>query len=360
MRDGELRYRCQWPAVPTLPPVRRLQAPLAVVPLDPAVPERTLSPAQAQALRATPAPAGARVTLAFAGDLMLDDGPGRLIAAGGDPLAPFDALLRAADVRIGNLELPVSTRGEALASKIFVFRAPPQALRVLQGRFDAVAVANNHSGDYGKQAFADTLSHSRAAGLVPFGGGANLREAHRPLWIERQGLRIAVLAYSEFKPRSFAAGPDWPGIAWSEDTLVEADIRAARAAGAHVVIPFMHWGWEREPQPEARQRALARRMIAAGADAVVGGHPHVTQGADIIDGKPVIWSLGNFVFDGFDLPAAKVGWLLRLTVDAQGVQAWDTVAARMDEQGTPHPDPALPTPCGRRGQARVGECTPLR
>jgi poly-gamma-glutamate capsule biosynthesis protein CapA/YwtB (metallophosphatase superfamily) len=87
-----------------------------------------------------------------------------------------------------------------------------------------------------------------------------------------QGLRVAVLAYNEFKPRSFEAGADWPGIAWSEDSQVVADIRAARAAGADLVIPFMHWGWEREPQASARQRQLARLMIDAGADLVVGGH----------------------------------------------------------------------------------------
>jgi poly-gamma-glutamate capsule biosynthesis protein CapA/YwtB (metallophosphatase superfamily) len=95
---------------------------------------------------------------------------------------------------------------------------------------------------------------------------ANLEQAHRPLWIERRGLRIAVLAYNEFKPRSFEAGADWPGIAWSEDSQVVADIRAARAAGADLVIPFMHWGWERERQASARQRQLARLMIDAGAD----------------------------------------------------------------------------------------------
>jgi poly-gamma-glutamate synthesis protein (capsule biosynthesis protein) len=119
---------------------------------------------------------------------------------------------------------------------------------------------------------------------------------------------------------------------------VVADIRAARAAGADVVIPFMHWGWERETEPTARQRQLARTMIDAGADIVVGSHPHVTQGTETYRGRPIIYSLGNFVFDGFKLPAAKVGWLLRLEVDHGGVSSWLTLAARMDDEGTPHPD----------------------
>ncbi|GAB3242137.1 CapA family protein [Chitinimonas naiadis] len=296
------------------------------------------------------------VRLLFAGDLMLDDGPGHTIAAGGDPLAHFAAQLQDADYRIGNLECPVATTGKALDNKIYTFRAKPAVLDILKGRFDAVAVANNHSGDYGKEAFLETLTHLDRAGLAHFGGGRNLTEAHKPLWLERKGLRIALLSYNEFKPRSFEAGASQPGIAWSEDSHVVRDIQAARAAGADLVIPFMHWGWEREPEPSGRQRQLARLMIDAGADAVVGGHPHVTQGADLYRGKPIIWSLGNFVFDGFGEGPARLGWLLRLNLDKQGVVSWDTLAAQMDEDGTPSPVPGASTPCGQRGQTTVSLC----
>jgi poly-gamma-glutamate capsule biosynthesis protein CapA/YwtB (metallophosphatase superfamily) len=277
------------------------------------------------------------VKLIFVGDIMLDDGPGRVIADGRDPLAPFAPLLADADYRIGNLECPIATVGKPLDSKIYNFRADPRVLRVIKGRFDALAVSNNHSGDYGQAAFLETIDHLKSIGITSFGGGRNLTEAHAPLWIEKHGLRIAVLGYNEFKPRSFAAGPNWPGIAWSEDSHVLADIRAARAAGADVVIPFMHWGWERETVPTERQRKLARLLIDAGADAVVGGHPHVTQGTETWRGKPIIYSLGNFVFDGFELPAAKVGWLLQMTVDRGGVVSWQTVEARIDAEGMPHP-----------------------
>ncbi len=289
------------------------------------------------------APAHAEpVRLIFVGDIMLDDGPGQAIAAGRDPLGPFAALLADADYRIGNLECPIATVGKPMDSKIYNFRADPRVLAVLKGRFDALAVSNNHSGDYGQAAFLETLDHLKSIGITSFGGGRNLTEAHAPLWIEKHGLRIAVLGYNEFKPRSFEAGPNWPGIAWSEDSHVLADIRAARTAGADVVIPYMHWGWEREPEPTERQRRLARLMIDAGADAIVGGHPHVTQGTEIYRGKPIIYSLGNFVFDGFELPAAKIGWLLQMTIDRGGVTAWQTVDALIDAEGTP--TPWLPRP----------------
>ena len=296
------------------------------------------------------------LTLVFAGDIMLADGPGKTIANGGDPLAPFAPILAAADYRIGNLECPVADSGEEHPDKIVSFRAAPATLRVLQGRFDAVSVANNHAGDYGKTAFTDTLDNLQQAGIAAVGGGRNLSEAHRPLWIAQKGVKVAILAYNEFKPRVFEAGARTPGIAWSEDDQVISDIRAAKTAGADLVIPFMHWGWEREMQPSERQRSLARRMIDEGAAMVVGGHPHVTQGAEIYRGKPIIYSLGNFVFDGFDYPEAQRGWLLRVQVDANGVLAWETLAAQMDDNGTPYPLPGAFTPCGKAGDETPAEC----
>ena len=307
-------------------------------------------------LFASAAAPGEPVTLLFAGDLMLADGPGQTIAQGGDPLAPFAAIFDAADYRIGNLEVPVASGGQPHATKIVTFRAEPNTLTVLQGRFDAVSLANNHSGDYGHDAFVETMQHLANAGIAYFGGGHNLAEAHRPLWIERNGLKIAVLGYNEFKPRAFEAGANWPGVAWSEDDRVIADIRAAKAAGADLVIPFMHWGWEKETQPTERQKALARKMIDAGAALVVGGHPHVTQGAEIYQGKPIIYSLGNFVFDGFDYPEAQRGWLLRLKLDKSGVLFWENLAAQIDDAGTPWPASGAFTPCGRGGDAVISEC----
>jgi len=296
------------------------------------------------------------VRLAFAGDVMLADGVGRAIAAGADPLAAFSSRLAGADYRIANLEFTVSTGGTALPNKRYTFRADPAVLSVMKGRFDAVSVANNHSGDFGKQAFTDTLAHLDTAGIRRFGGGPNLAEAHAPLWIEKKGLRIALLGYNEFKPRAFEAGVGLPGIAWSEDAQVIADIRAARRAGADIVVPFMHWGWEYEEAPTLRQRELARKMIDAGADVVVGGHPHVIQPAEHYRGRLIVYSLGNFVFDGFDAPEAWQGWLLYLDFDRRGLAAWHTQLAQIGADGFPSPVPGAMTPCGRRGEPKISEC----
>lgn len=273
---------------------------------------------------------------AWMGDIMLADGPGRVIARGGDPFGAVMKAMKDADVRIANLECVIATGGTK-AAKPWTFRAHPRVLDVLRRHVDAVSLANNHSGDFGPEAFAQMLNRLQLAGLPYFGGGSNLRAARRPAIIERQGLRIALLGYDEMFPRRFEAGPSSAGIAWADEEQIAADIHAARAQ-ADVVIPFMHWGQEHSEVSPARQRALARLMIRAGVDAVVGAHPHIRQATKIIDGKPVIYSLGNVVFDGFSDADNNTGSILWMTVTAAGVKDWHLQAVHIDRSGSPHPE----------------------
>jgi poly-gamma-glutamate synthesis protein (capsule biosynthesis protein) len=298
--------------------------------------------------------------LVFAGDIVLDDAAGALIARGGDPFEAFAQVFKAADIRLGNLECVVATKGSA-GDKNYTFRAHPRSLPVLQRHFDAVALANNHSGDFGREAFAEMLDLLKAQGLSQFGGGYNLKEAHTPLMIERKGLRIALLGYNEFMPRSFEADYNAPGTAWSEDERVVADIRAARNVHkADLVIPVMHWGWENELTANARQRQLARTMIDAGADVIIGGHPHVTQEIEHYRGKPIIYSVGNFVMKETDNANQRRGWVLRLELDKDGVARMDTVEAQISMDGIPTPATDAASPCWQRGQATVQHCTSAR
>ncbi len=301
--------------------------------------------------------AGPRVSLVFAGDSVLDADAGELIAQGGDPFASFASYFADADIRITNLECVVATTGSA-GDKMFTFRAHPRVIPVLQRHFDAVTLANNHSGDFGPEAFAEMLDLLHKAGLAQVGGGMNLRQAHTPLIFERKGLRIAVLSYNEFQPRSFEADYHLPGVAWSEDERVVADIRAARRVHrADLVIPIMHWGWENEPVANTRQRQLARRMVEAGADAVIGGHPHVTQDIAHYRGKPIVYSVGNFIMKETDNDQQRIGWVLRLELDRRGVAAFSTRVVRIDMAGIPRMDDASPSPCWKRGGTAVGSCT---
>ena len=276
------------------------------------------------------------VSVVFAGDIMLEGGPDRAIRRGRDPFAGVAHLFKEADIRLGNLECVVATVGSVEPEKPNVFRVHPRGLKYVKRHFDAVGLANNHSGDYGPQAFAQMLGLLKHSGLSYYGGGHDLKEAHKPLILERHGLRIAILGYDEFQPRNFEADHDRPGVAWSEDEQVVRDIKDARRVwNADVVIPVMHWGWE-EPIANARQRTLARLMIDAGADAVIGGHPHQLQDTDQYKGKPIFYSLGNFVFEGFPDKVNNVAWVVRLSVDRQGVRAWQAHRVDIDKQGLPH------------------------
>ncbi len=275
------------------------------------------------------------VSVVVVGDIMLEGGPMRAMQRGQDPFASFAPLFKSADVRVGNLECVVATVGSVEPDKPNTFRVPPSTLKYVRKHFDAVGLANNHSGDFGPKAFSQMVGLLKREGLGYYGGGLNLSEAHTPWVVERKGVRIAFLGYNEFQPRNFEADHDRAGIAWSEDEQVVRDIAAARTQWrADVVIPIMHWGWE-EAKANPRQRALARRMIDAGADAVIGGHPHQVQDTDVYKGKPIFYSLGNFVFEGFTDKVNNIGWALRMEVSKTGVTSWQLHTAHIDRQGLP-------------------------
>ena len=268
---------------------------------------------------------------------MLDGDPGHAVVCGADPFAEFDAIFRRADIVVCNLEC-VLARGGKQVLKPYTFRGAKESLPLLKRYFSAVCVANNHTGDFGPDAFARQLTMLDDAGLPSFGGGRNRREARRPLILERNGLRVALLGYNGFPPHSFAAGEDRPGVAWLNEADAIADIRAARVQQhADAVIPFLHWGVEVTPEPTPSQKALARRLIDAGANAVIGGHPHVTQTVDVYKGRPIVYSLGNFVFDYYPGdPPVWIGWIVKLDVHRSGETDLETFAIEIDKAGIPH------------------------
>lgn len=277
----------------------------------------------------------------FVGDVMLDELPGEVIRQGRDPFEFVASALGPERLRVANLECALATGGAPVA-KAFTFRAHPRALVPLVKYFDGVSLANNHSGDYGVLAFGEMLGLLASSRIPYFGGGKDLKNAHAPWVVKREGVGIAFLGYNEFKPRTFEAALDRPGIAWSDDEQVLFDIAEARKIpGVDLVIPFMHWGWEEETEPSERQRALARLMIDAGADMVVGSHPHVTQGFEMYRGKLVVYSLGNFLFNGFSTDDTTTGWMLNADFISSGLTAWDIQTVRLDSEGLPHLGPKL-------------------
>lgn len=278
----------------------------------------------------------ADITMLFVGDVMLAERPGQLIAQGKDPFKHVQAIFRAADIRIGNLECAVSQKGQA-EDKTYTFRAHPRVITTLKKYFDAVSVANNHAGDFGPVAFADMLQQLEKKQLAYFGGGRTLRAAHEPFLTTVKGKKIAVLGYDGFFPRSFEALEDRAGVAWLDADFIAADIKRAREVHhADWVIVVPHWGWEYEKFASSQQQSLAHWMIDSGADAVIGGHPHVTQNSEIYKNKPILYSLGNFVFNGFHDKETTTGWIALLTLTANAEVKWKIIAVRLDKNGVPH------------------------
>lgn len=205
-------------------------------------------------------------------------------------------LIAGADLAFANLEGPTPP-GWRLHRSGTRFTGDPAQLAGLAGAgIDAVGLANNHIGDAGPAGVNATIAALGRAGIAAFGAGADPAAARRPLLREFAGTRVALLAYDAIAP-SYAARPGRAGSAPLRAALIRADIAAARRAGARVVIVFPHWGVEYTRGPSAAQRRAARAMIDAGADLVIGNHPHWIGALETYRGRPIWYALGNFTFD---------------------------------------------------------------
>ncbi|MGH3113569.1 MAG: CapA family protein, partial [Gaiellaceae bacterium] len=227
--------------------------------------------------------------------------------------------LRAADLALANLEGAVSTRGTPAPGKLYTFRGPPSALRAAASfaGLDLVSLANNHSLDYGRTAFLDTIANARRFGLRTVGGGSSLTTARRPAIVKRGGLRVAFLGFSDVRPLGFDAGAGRPGTVPAFPEIVRADVRAATRR-ADVVVAYFHWGVERTTVPTWRQRDLGQTALDAGATVVLGAHPHVLQPVERRGRRLIAWSLGNFVFAAHSPNTTRTG-ILRIRLGARGV-----------------------------------------
>jgi poly-gamma-glutamate capsule biosynthesis protein CapA/YwtB (metallophosphatase superfamily) len=240
------------------------------------------------------------VTLSFVGDVMMTGRVETLLREKGFdfPYAHVKSMFHQDDLTIANLETPVTKRGTPAANKEYVYKSPPEAIPALKAAgVDLVNLANNHSMDQGVAGLLDTFHVLDENGIEYVGAGADANRAYAPVFVERQGITMAFFGFSRVVPEvSWYAGKNKPGVAASYDPsrAVEA-IRAAKEK-ADLVVVIAHWGKEKVDDPVDHQKDLARAYIDAGADLVVGGHPHVLQGFESYKNKWVAYSLGNFIF----------------------------------------------------------------
>ncbi|TMD28319.1 MAG: CapA family protein [Chloroflexi bacterium] len=221
-------------------------------------------------------------------------------------------LLSSADIAVANFENP-APNSFSYHTQGTVFSADPRLIAGLRNAgIDVVSIANNHIGDAGRTGVLQTIANLEKYGLRHAGGGRNVVAAHRPALLRVHGLTVAILGYDAIAA-AYAAGSGTPGSARLTLTGVRADIRAARKAGADVVIVYPHWGTEYRATPFAGQQALARGIIDAGADMVIGNHAHWVGAMEVYKGRPIWYALGNFVFDQTWSEPTSEGLLLELT-----------------------------------------------
>jgi poly-gamma-glutamate capsule biosynthesis protein CapA/YwtB (metallophosphatase superfamily) len=278
---------------------------------DPSRPEST--PAGGRPGNRTPsaeARAGARTTLTVVGDIMLGRRVGRAAAAAGDvaaPLRPLRHRLAVADITVGNLESTLSRDG-APRQGDDSFAAPPSVLNGLAAAgFDVLSLANNHTGDFGLGALTQTLRQVARSPIRGVGAGRDLAAAWRPVVVDRNGVRFGFVAFNAIgetpRARPMRAGAAEVRMQPRTGPLSRPDLRRARrvvrrlAGAADVVVVLPHWGAQYTHTPVPAQRRVGRALVDAGADVVVGGHPHWVQPVQRYRGALVVHSLGNFVFD---------------------------------------------------------------
>lgn len=270
------------------------------------------------------------------GDINMGRRLGQMLIAGkvDYPFAEVKDTLSNADIAFANLESQISDqRGVTEGSSNYVFVSPPEGADALaRAGFDVVSTANNHAWDFGKKAIDDTLSHLHKAGIASAGTGDSLDEAYKAAIVEREGWRVAFLAVTGVFNSPFDESPAKGHVAWADPTIVTLKIKELRSEGVDLIFVSYHGGVEYSTDPTDETRAFARACLDAGADAFIGHHPHVVQGVEWYQNKPIFYSLGNFVFKQFD-PWTNRGLGVRLTArDGQEGLAVEYLPVAVDFQ----------------------------
>jgi poly-gamma-glutamate synthesis protein (capsule biosynthesis protein) len=257
------------------------------------------------------------LTMLFGGDVYLSDHVLNAYNKAGGISGVLDSAYRQeiadADIFFVNEEFPFSDRGTQAADKQYTFRLPPEKVSIFQEiGIDGVTLANNHALDFGTDALLDSCATLDSVGIPHTGAGANLDAARQAVTYEVNGRKIAIIGASRVFPQAdWAAGANHPGMLSAYDPAVLLEQIRTLKQNQDIVIAYIHWGIEREETPNDLQKNLARQLIDAGADLVIGAHPHVLQGIEYYKGKPIIYSLGNFIF-GSSIPRTA---LLKVTFE---------------------------------------------
>ncbi len=274
------------------------------------------------------------ITLGFAGDTSFTHG-----LDGRDPLGEVVALLAAPDLTAVNLETTMGEPGVGSPlAKTYIFRSPPHTVEMLSAAgVDVVSLANNHTLDYGREGLLRTTQLLDDGGIGHFGAGPDTAAAYAP-YVTRVGdWDVGFVGFTHIECGWVADDPTrWPESAWACPGFEPQTVASVSAAAgrADFVVVMVHWGIEKDHCPQDYQRQLAQQWIAAGADLIIGSHPHVLQGIERIDGVWVVHSTGNFAFPSARDVSARSAYF-EVTVSEQAVDL-AVVPLRIID-GRPHP-----------------------
>ena len=288
-----------------------------------------------------PTGSGQAVTLAFAGDTNFNNQLGALRSSPGTVLSAIAPTLSAADVTMLNLEAALGTGGSPQPKK-FTFQVPAQAIDAVKSAgVDVVTMANNHGMDFGPVGFADSLRIERESGFPILGIGADDTEAYTPWVTEAKGQRIGFIGandiFDDNLRSAWTAAPGHPGLASAEEAHQERLAQEVRTLRPEVdtLVVFLHYGTETQLCPNARQKELVELLTGAGADIVVGSHPHRLQGVGYHGQQFVAYSLGNFAFQANSPEGAATG-VLTVTATGRRIDGYTWTPAVI-RNSIPHP-----------------------
>jgi len=279
------------------------------------------------------------VTMAFLGDIMMDRGVRSSVYnnAGGDYGFLFEELnqLSQYDILFGNLEGPVSDKGNNVGS-IYSFRMEPKSLDALvDAGFNVLSVANNHAGDWNVAAFTDTLDRLGNYNILAVGGGYNYSDASSVRVIEINGVSFGFLGFSDAGHDWLSASEESPGILIASDNNRNEIIKTA-SEEVDVLITSFHFGEEYELIQNERQTQLAQDAIDNGALIVVGHHPHVIQPVEEYNGGLIAYSLGNFIFDQYFSEDTMTGLLLDVSIQDNQIVEFKELITKQDDRFKPN------------------------
>lgn len=264
------------------------------------------------------------VTLGFAGDICLSEGWSTLdfydshnqdLSAGLSN--GIINTTNAFDIFMLNNEFTYSNRGEKLPGKYYTFRAKPERVGIIRELgTDIVSLSNNHVYDYGEDAFYDTLSTLTSNNIPYVGAGKNIEEARKPQFFIINGIKIGYVAANRSEKIIYTpeATDTTPGVLRTYDSAMYVEAIKEAKANCDYLVAYVHWGTEDSNVVADYQKEMGREYIDAGADAVVGGHPHVLQGIEYYNGHPIAYSMGDFWFNDLHDDTG----LLNITIDSNG------------------------------------------